>query len=425
MTVLTGDIKDVGHNPTEGTIKVRAASTRAGNETSGVITREIGEYKVENGMFQTDDLDPGPIVVELTANGTYDIWRFDLPSSDEPLTLDSLVEHVENYSPKIVRSAQAAASKAEAASIEAARSAGSAAASAQAANASAAQVQGVVDSGVAAVRDEFMGLVSQATAARDSAGVSEQVAKASAEAAAGSEQDAQASAEAAAASAQDASDHSSAVSVSAAAASADADRAAEQAQAANAAAESINEKELQAERFAAEAGEHANRAAASAEEATRQADRATSEADRAGQAAEASSVKAVSDRVNELLAGAPEAFDTLKEVADALVAQEDAASAMITQIAGKADAEHTHQTADVEGLDSALASKAEKSHSHEMSQITGLSDELAGKAAKSEMEARPAMFSGTGAPPSSIPNAVVGDWWLDTDSLNLYRIEGV
>lgn len=225
MTVLTGGIKDVGHNPTEGTIKVRAASTRAGNETSGVITREIGEYKVENGMFQTDDLDPGPIVVELTANGTYDIWRFDLPSSDEPLTLASLVGHVENYSPTIVGSVQAAASKAEAASIEAARSAGSAAASAQAANASA--------------------------------------------------------------------------------------------QAANASA------------------------------------------------------------------------------------------------------------AQVQGLDEALASKAEKSHTHAISQVTGLSDELAGKAAKSEMEARPAMFSGSGAPPSSIPNAVVGDWWLDTDSLNLYRIEGV
>lgn len=38
---------------------------------------------------------------------------------------------------------------------------------------------------------------------------------------------------------------------------------------------------------------------------------------------------------------------------------------------------------------------------------------------------RPALFSGAGAPPASIPGAVVGDWWLDTDSMNLYRVTGV
>ena len=47
---------------------------------------------------------------------------------------------------------------------------------------------------------------------------------------------------------------------------------------------------------------------------------------------------------------------------------------------GAAAAEHTHETADVTGLDTALAGKADSVHTHEMTSVTGLSEALEAKA---------------------------------------------
>jgi hypothetical protein len=47
---------------------------------------------------------------------------------------------------------------------------------------------------------------------------------------------------------------------------------------------------------------------------------------------------------------------------------------------GAAAAEHTHETADITGLDTALAGKANSVHTHEMASVTGLSDALDAKA---------------------------------------------
>ena len=41
------------------------------------------------------------------------------------------------------------------------------------------------------------------------------------------------------------------------------------------------------------------------------------------------------------------------------------------------------------------------------------------------MNARPALFSGAGAPPATIAGAVVGDWWLNTTTMELSKITGV
>ncbi|MCI1256590.1 MAG: hypothetical protein LKG15_07880 [Corynebacterium provencense] len=84
----------------------------------------------------------------------------------------------------------------------------------------------------------------------------------------------------------------------------------------------------------------ADRAAAAATTATTQADRAKTEADRAesfAESADVAAVQAVTDRVDTLLAGAPEAYDTLLEIATKLAGQDDVASALTSQIAGKAD----------------------------------------------------------------------------------------
>lgn len=51
-----------------------------------------------------------------------------------------------------------------------------------------------------------------------------------------------------------------------------------------------------------------------------------------------------------------------------------------TALAGKADASHTHEQSEINGLSTALAGKANASHTHAQSDITGLADALAGKA---------------------------------------------
>ena len=145
--------------------------------------------------------------------------------------------------------------------------------------------------------------------------------------------------------------------------------------------------------------------------------------------------------------GAPEDLNTLKEIATYAEANRGITDQLNAAIGGKADKTHTHTTSQVTGLDTALSGKAEKththttaditnfatemgkkantSHTHTQEQVTGLSTALSGKADKTYVDSRPALFSGVGAPPSSIPGAVVGDWWLDTDTMELHKITGV
>ena len=145
--------------------------------------------------------------------------------------------------------------------------------------------------------------------------------------------------------------------------------------------------------------------------------------------------------------GAPEDLNTLKEIATYAEANRGITDQLNAAIGGKADKTHTHTTSQVTGLDTALSGKAEKththttaditnfatemgkkantSHTHTQEQVTGLSTALSGKADKTYVDSRPALFSGVGTPPSSIPGAVVGDWWLDTDTMELHKITGV
>lgn len=96
-----------------------------------------------------------------------------------------------------------------------------------------------------------------------------------------------------------------------------------------------------------------------------------------------------------------------------------------TALNAKAASSHTHTVANVTGLQAALDAKAAKTHTHTQAQVTGLSTALNGKADKTYVDSRPALFSGSGAPPSSIAGAVVGDWWLDESSMELHKITGV
>lgn len=65
---------------------------------------------------------------------------------------------------------------------------------------------------------------------------------------------------------------------------------------------------------------------------------------------------------NDLLNGAGDAYDTLKELGDLIDDNTDAIEALRDVAAGKANATHNHAIADVTGLQTALDEKAEASH---------------------------------------------------------------
>lgn len=119
-----------------------------------------------------------------------------------------------------------------------------------------------------------------------------------------------------------------------------------------------------AKRDAATAGQHSLKAQAAAK------------------SVESAAQAAVDAVVKKILDGAPQAYDTLKEVADELASQKSAAAALIKQLSEKASQADVAALAQkitnlgidgVRGLSEALASKANTSHTHTTSQIVGLS----------------------------------------------------
>lgn len=74
------------------------------------------------------------------------------------------------------------------------------------------------------------------------------------------------------------------------------------------------------------------------------------------------------------------------------------------ELAGKADASHTHQTSQIDGLDAALASKAGRSHTHDVGSIDGLADELAEVRAVAESRA---VVKQVSSPPSDFEPGVL------------------
>ena len=99
--------------------------------------------------------------------------------------------------------------------------------------------------------------------------------------------------------------------------------------------------------------------------------------------------KRVKDAIDKLVNGAPEALDTLKELADAVQSGKTQADDLVKLInlrLTKLEAEATYATKEE------LAGKADSSHTHGVSQITGLAAQLAGKVDSSDprlSDARP------------------------------------
>jgi hypothetical protein len=106
---------------------------------------------------------------------------------------------------------------------------------------------------------------------------------------------------------------------------------------------------------------------------------------------------ATEDLKNELLGGAGEQFDTLKELADLINDNQDAIEAFEELAKGKADKDHTHEINEVNGLQdeldgvndeidnvkktlenvqTTLNGKSELEHTHEVEEVSGLKDTL-------------------------------------------------
>lgn len=78
-----------------------------------------------------------------------------------------------------------------------------------------------------------------------------------------------------------------------------------------------------------------------------------------------------------------------------------------TALAGKANASHTHTTAQVTGLDTALAGKAPMSHTHTIANVTGLQDGL--NAATPKIGNRGALAGFSTSAAGTTVNATSGD----------------
>ena len=102
----------------------------------------------------------------------------------------------------------------------------------------------------------------------------------------------------------------------------------------------------------ANAQDSATAAAGSASEAAAHADRAEQAADPDGLRDE------ITQQIADLVDGAPEDLDTIREVAEYAQANRDITDALNAAIGAKANKTHTHTVSQVEGLDDALADKA-------------------------------------------------------------------
>lgn len=156
-----------------------------------------------------------------------------------------------------------------------------------------------------------------------------------------------------------------------------------------------------------------------------------------------------------LVGESPETLRTIGALADALGDDPNFATTVMALIAEKAPNSVTLSTgtftvaqwlgqfvAAIQALDSALMSHRHDgddidvtlqmddgeggTEPHTMTATAWIAATYAGLlSAFEEMSHRPAMFSGFGPPPASIPNAAVGDNWLDLSTSEFYKITGV
>ena len=466
MTNLTGDLRSIMGTPFGGVghaVLIFSRVTRAAFDSDSVILQlhdRIDMPEDAQGKFRVDGLDPGPIRVELEGGTVHNHgWNIDLPD-EGTWSLADLVDAQVDWSPAVIGRAEAAArasrdhadraevaadrvGTAEQVGVWAGEASGAADAAAQSesnakqselaasgyadnADGHASRAESAADTAAgetsALVRSEFEGMLAGAESARDAAATSETNAAQSENDAAGYADLAEQYKTAAELAKNDAAQSKADAALSASSADADAGAAA-------ASATGAAQSESSAATHAQDSLTYAGQAEDARDESRIARDEAVQAAENAQQGAPSDGWKKseLSQSVQDSLSRADTALQSMPvatasapggiRLAGDLGGTSQAPT--VPGLAGKADAVHTHEIEQVDGLDDALAGKAAATHTHTSSQVDGLDAALA------RLSNIRAWFRGEGPPPASIPGAQVGDWWLDTSAMELHEITGV
>lgn len=419
-------------------------------------------------------------------------YEFVVPDQDDELDFLDLLDTSYEYPNEVVGQAQQAAREARASANDTAASAAivgsaervlsaeaasesaqSAAESARDAAASSASASASSASDSAAARDAAVlarggaeSAQSASESARDAAVVAQGKAETAKDGAEAAKSAAESARDTAAGSASDASESATAADGSATAA----------AQSASAAAGSASDAQASAAAAAQSEGVAATAATDAADSVRSGLSGIVSTA--AGHASDAAgsataAAQSAQDAASVVADGVPDASTSIKgkvKLAGDLGGTADTPT--VPGLAWKADTSHTHSVADVTGLQSELDGKvpttstgtrlygtasggaqtqvqyanaatantvplrgtggtlpvgAPKSGEHATTK-TYVDDAVGTRATPAQVNARPAMFSGVGLPPATVPGAVAGDMWIDLtkpDELKFYKITGV
>ena len=447
MTNLIGDLRSIMGTPFGGVghaVLIFSRVTRAAFDSDSVILQlhdRIDMPEDAQGKFRIDNLDPGPVRVELEGGTVHNHgWNIDLPD-EGTWSLADLVDAQVDWSPAVIGRAEAAArdsrdhadraeraadrvGTAEQVGVWASEASASAAAAAQSeantatseSNASeheqaakghadrAEQAAGTAAlDAVTQVRSELDSLVDDAGVAKAAAGVSAVNAAQSSDDASGFAELAEQYKTAAEQHKNDAELSKNDAALSASSADADAGAAA-------ASATGAAQSESSAATHAQNALAYAGQSEDARDESRLARDEAVQAAENAQQGAPSGGWKKseLSQSVQDSLSRADTAMQSMP------VATASAPGGI--RLAG--DLAGTSQAPTVPGL----AGKADSVHTHTIEQVDGLEDEL--QSLRDLIHARHAFFSGEGAP-VDIPHAVVGDYYFDEDSQELHKITGV
>lgn len=110
MTILYGTFINEARERSSGSVTVSSVESRPSYEGTEIVTRELHRQRLEEGSFETPELDPGRIRVELAVSGVYEVWEIDLPLSGRVNLKDQLDAKVD-YSPDVTGRVESALTK--------------------------------------------------------------------------------------------------------------------------------------------------------------------------------------------------------------------------------------------------------------------------------------------------------------------------
>lgn len=111
MTILTGNVQDIGGNAVNGTMRIAATRTRPGNKQNAIIIDRWHVVAISQGRFTTPDLDPGSARIIFEGVGVSPVIEVDIPESGTH-RLENIYQQSFEYSPAVIGRAQQAAQQA-------------------------------------------------------------------------------------------------------------------------------------------------------------------------------------------------------------------------------------------------------------------------------------------------------------------------